>query len=69
MMGAHFKTRKWSNTDARPYDVVFVDVDNHVYYQPNTTFSTEAMAEIHKNSLEVSGNHDTVRKLWTRETV
>lgn len=66
---AQFKTRKWSNTDARPFDVVFIDDDNHVYYQPGTTFSTEAMAMIHERSLDALANHDSVRRLWTRETV
>ena len=65
---ARFETRKWSNVDERPYDVTFIDNDNHVYYQPGTTFSTEALAHAHKTSLYKSANLESVRRLWIRET-
>jgi hypothetical protein len=65
---ARFITRKWSDKDARPFDVVFVDDDNHVYYQPGTTFSTEALADAHNKSLIDTANLGSVRRLWTRET-
>ena len=65
---AHFKVRKWSEKDARPFDVVFVDDDNHVYNQPYTTFTNKAMATLHRNSLVTSANVDFIRKHWNRET-
>lgn len=65
---ARFETRKWSNVDERPYDVVFIDDDNHVYYQPSTSFSTEEGANKHQRSLTALANHDSVRRLWVRET-
>jgi len=65
---ARFKARKWSNIDARPFDVVYITDDNHVYYQPNTTFSTEALAEVHANSLAASARIDSVLNLWVKET-
>lgn len=66
---ARFETRKWSDSDARPFDVVFIDDNNHVYYQPGTTFSTEALAMVHENSLTALANLDSVRRLWQRETI
>lgn len=66
---ARFKTRKWSDSDERPYDVVFHDDDGHVYYQPGTTFSSEALAMVHERSLTALASHDSVRRLWSRETI
>ena len=66
---AQFKTRKWSDKAANPFDVVFIDDDNHVYYQPGVSFSTEAAADKHQESLTKMTNHDSVRRIWNRETV
>lgn len=65
---ARFETRKWSDKDARSFDVVFIDDDNHVYYQPGVSFSTEAGADKHQVSLSKMANHDSVRHIWIRET-
>lgn len=47
-----FKVRKWSDTAARKFDVVYEDHQhNNVHYQPGVEFSTEEMADNHRQSL------------------
>ncbi|AQW88560.1 hypothetical protein pEaSNUABM50_00033 [Erwinia phage pEa_SNUABM_50] len=58
-----FKVRKWSDTNARPFDVVLLDyLKNNQHYQPNVEFSTEALANQHLVSLQnsVLNNPDSV---------
>ena len=46
--GIEFKVRVWSDTAARPFDVVALDHDNNKqHYQPGVEFSTEKGAEDH----------------------
>lgn len=63
-----FKTRQWSSTNNKPYDVVYEDHQNNkVYYQPDVEFSTEVLADKHKLNLENnvhSGSHDFIIKYW-----
>lgn len=48
-----FKVRKWSDTNARPYDVVYLDhTNNNQHYQPGVEFSTEELANIHMEALK-----------------
>lgn len=46
-----FKVRKWSDTNARPYDVVF-EHNGRSHFQPGCTFSTEEKAQEHLSVLE-----------------
>ena len=63
-----YKVRKWSDSNARPYDVVYEDLQhNNVHYQPGVEFSTEALAEHHRTSLVIAFTADSVnfiRKHW-----
>lgn len=50
--GMELKIRKWSETAARPFDVVALDhTNNNQHYQPNVEFSTEEGAEKHLATL------------------
>jgi hypothetical protein len=52
-----FKVRKWSNTNAKPYDVVYLDkVNNNQHYQAGVDFSTEAEAEVYRKALVQSAS-------------
>lgn len=56
-----FKVRKWSNTNERPFDVVYEDLQhNNVHYQPGVEFSTEELAEKHRVSLVINFTGDSV---------
>ncbi|SOK58835.1 hypothetical protein [Yersinia phage fHe-Yen9-03] len=47
-----FKVRKWSETNAKPFDVVLVDhLKNNQHYQPHVEFSTIENAEKHMETL------------------
>lgn len=54
-----FKVRNWSNTNARPFDVVYEDHQhNNVHYQPGVQFSTESMAHEHAARLTCNLNEN-----------
>jgi hypothetical protein len=47
-----FKVRKWSDTNSKPYDVVYLDYAmNNQHYQPGADFSTKELAEAHRVAL------------------
>ena len=50
--GIEFKVRNWSDTAARPFDVVALDHDNNrQHFQPGVEFTTEKGAEDHAATL------------------
>lgn len=63
-----FKVRNWSSTNARPFDVVYEDHQhNNVHYQPGVEFSTEEMAEHHRQVLVKNFTQDSlsfIRDHW-----
>jgi|AGFS01.1.fsa_nt_gi hypothetical protein len=67
-----FKVRKWSTSNALPYDVVFIDFAlKKVYYQPHITFRTKTDAERYKITLDrasySTGSFEFVRENWPEE--
>lgn len=63
-----FKVRKWSDSNAKPYDVVYLDYTmNNQHYQPGVEFSTEEMAEKHRQALVANFTDDSlsfIRDHW-----
>lgn len=56
-----FKVRKWSDSNTRPYDVVYVDdIRNNIHYQPGVEFSTIEGAYKHKEVLIKSTDEDSI---------
>lgn len=51
---SRFEVRKWSNTNVKPFDVVYITDDGKSHYQPGVSFSTEDKANNHKVTLEKS---------------
>lgn len=63
-----FKVRKWSNTNERPFDVVYEDLQhNNVHYQPGVEFSTEEFAVQHAKSLSNSIENNPERLSFIRD--
>ena len=58
---SRFEVRKWSNTNVRPFDVVYITDDGKSHYQPGACFSTEDQAMKHKSSLEQSAETSGVK--------
>lgn len=59
-----FKVRKWSDTNAKPYDVVYLDtVNNNQHFQGDVSFSTEAEAEVYRKALAKSADEVGIKYL------
>lgn len=66
--GIELKVRRWSDRDARPFDVVALDHDNNrQHYQPGAEFSTEKGAEDHAALLTKTLKDDPSRSKFIRD--